>query len=214
MKQSFAHTVYNLASQPHYLDILRDEIETHLDISNGPTQWTIEDLERCVKLDSFLKESLRLNGLGAIALPRKALVPFQLADGTIVPPGTILTVASSAIHRDSTHYDRAEEFDGLRFARRREKAAASGQNGSAVEHDAQYRLTSAGPGFLAFGGGKHICPGRFFASLQLKCMLAHLLLNADLKTEEDGVRPKDDWMGPTSMPSSRARVLFRRRKMS
>ncbi|GLB40935.1 putative cytochrome P450 [Lyophyllum shimeji] len=210
---AFAHTVYNLASQQHYLDVLRDEVESHLDLSNGPTHWTVEDLEGCVKLDSFIKESLRLNSLGAIALPRKALIPFQLPDGTMIPPGAILTVASGAVQRDSAHYDRAEEFDGLRFAKLREKAAArSSRTGCAREHDAMYRLTAAGPRFFAFGGGKHICPGRFFAALELKCMLVHLLLNYDVKTEVEGIRPLDDWMGPTSMPSSRAKILFRRRK--
>jgi len=208
---SFANTVYNLASQPHYLEILRDEIETCLDRSEEPTQWTVEDIERCVKLDSFLKESLRLNGLGAIALPRKALVPVKLADGTVMPTGTIVTVAATAAHLDSAHYDRADEFDGLRFATLR-KEAASGENGCTGEQDAKYRLTSAGPGFLTFGGGKHICPGRFFGSLELKCLLIHLLLHFDVKMKNEGVRPDDDWMGPTSMPCRRAKVLFRRRK--
>ncbi|KAF5370913.1 hypothetical protein D9615_009789 [Tricholomella constricta] len=202
---SFTHTVYNLASHPHYLEILRDEIHTHLDPSRGTSQWSIEDIERCVKLDSFLKESLRLNGLGAISLPRKALVSFRLPDGTLVPAGTIVSAASTSAHLDSAHYERPEEFDGLRFAALREKEATSDEEGCRAEIDVKYRLTSAGPAFLTFGGGKHICPGRFFGSLVLKCMLIHLVLNFDMKMEDEGVRPKDDWMGPTSMPAKDAK---------
>ncbi|KAK0458307.1 cytochrome P450 [Desarmillaria tabescens] len=58
---TFTHVVLHLASKPEYIDILRSEIE---DAANGnPLDQAA--LERCWKLDSFLKESQRLNGLGA-----------------------------------------------------------------------------------------------------------------------------------------------------
>ncbi|KAJ7158702.1 hypothetical protein C8R46DRAFT_907044, partial [Mycena filopes] len=53
-------------------------------------------------------------------------------------------------------------------------------------------------------------PGRFFASLELKCMLAYLILHYDVKTPVDGKRPPDEWFGPTSHPASSAEILFRR----
>ncbi|KAG5653220.1 hypothetical protein H0H81_001697 [Sphagnurus paluster] len=145
---SFTNAVYNLAAEPRYLCILRDEIQENLDLS-GPGQPSTEDIERCIILDSFLKESLRINGLGAISLPRKAMVPFPLLDGTVIPPGTIISVSSTAAHFDSTRYERPQEFDGLRFAKLRQKEAIS-------EKTDGHRLTSSGPGFLTFGSGKHI----------------------------------------------------------
>lgn len=92
-----------------------------------------------------------------VALPRKAVIPFTFPDGTVIPVGEIVAVAAMATHLDSGHYPHPEEFDGLRFARLREEEAASEheQNGGR-ETDAKYRLTSAGPAFLGFGGGKHI----------------------------------------------------------
>lgn len=61
--QSYVQALYNLATMPEYADPLREAIETRL--GTDPSMWTKEVFGRCWKLDSFLKESQRLNGLGA-----------------------------------------------------------------------------------------------------------------------------------------------------
>ncbi|KAJ7660426.1 hypothetical protein B0H17DRAFT_832480, partial [Mycena rosella] len=53
-------------------------------------------------------------------------------------------------------------------------------------------MVSTGTDHLPFGTGKHACPGRFFAATELKAMLAHLVLNYDVKAEVEGVRPPDN----------------------
>lgn len=53
-------------------------------------------------------------------------------------------------------------------------------------------------------------PGRFFAVNEIKRMMAYLLLNYDVKTE-DGVRPKNVNMGAAFIPNPKAKLLFRRR---
>lgn len=53
-------------------------------------------------------------------------------------------------------------------------------------------------------------PGRFFAVNEIKTMMANVLLNYDVKTE-DGVRPKNVNMGATFIPNLKAKLLFRRR---
>ncbi len=113
--QAFTHAVYHLASKPHYAPGLRQEAE-HFLHADDPTQWTGEALGRCVKLDSFLKESLRLNGLGAIWMPRLTLCDFTFSDGTVIPAGNFVATAVTAIHEDETSYEHPEDFDGLRFA--------------------------------------------------------------------------------------------------
>lgn len=54
-------------------------------------------------------------------------------------------------------------------------------------------------------------PGRFFAANELKAMMAHLVLNYDVKFEEEGVRPPNQWFGLTFVPDPTANVLFRKR---
>ncbi|KAG7096044.1 hypothetical protein E1B28_006725 [Marasmius oreades] len=74
-------------------------------------------------------------------------------------------------------------------------------------------MTSTSESFLAFGGGRHLCPGRFFAAMELKMFMAYLVLNYDVKMPRDGVRPADEWLGPMSGPATRAHVLFRKRQV-
>jgi hypothetical protein len=60
-KQQFTHALYNLAAHPEYIAPLREEIE-FLVTSEG---WEKSTLAKMRKLDSFLKESLRLHPLAA-----------------------------------------------------------------------------------------------------------------------------------------------------
>ena len=61
--QSFVHAMYNFAAQKKYQDALRSEVEENL--GSDVRTWTREALARCWKLDSFLKETQRTNGMGA-----------------------------------------------------------------------------------------------------------------------------------------------------
>ncbi|KAF9060591.1 cytochrome P450 [Rhodocollybia butyracea] len=153
--KTFTHALYYLASQRQYLPVLRDEVEQHLDSSDFTT-WTKEALAHCVKLDSFFKETLRLNGLGATWMPRLTVSDFKFSDGTHIPKGYFVATAASVIHEDNTIYNTAQEFDGLRFSVMRKIVAET------EEWDWRHKMTSTSEAYVAFGGGRHICPGRFF----------------------------------------------------
>ncbi|KAJ7494801.1 cytochrome P450 [Mycena galericulata] len=210
--KAFTHALYHLASKPFYIPLLRAEAQKFL--GNGdPTSWTKEALGRCVKLDSFLKESQRLNGMGALWMPRMAVDHFIFSDGTKISPGTFVATAATAIHEDGEIYERPLDFDGFRFSTIRELRNDPNDLDSFEpdpDSDWKHRLTGTSPHCLSFGGGRHICPGRFFASLELKCLMAYLVLHYDVKTLIEGVRPADEWFGPTSNPARNAEILFRR----
>jgi len=57
--QSFTHALYELASQPRYLQPLREEVEAIIETEG----WTKSSVSKMRKLDSFLKESQRYNGI-------------------------------------------------------------------------------------------------------------------------------------------------------
>ena len=42
-------------------------------------------------------------------------------------------------------------------------------------------------------------------------MLAHILLNYDVKMADGGGRPENVWIGLSSLPDTKAEVLFRKR---
>jgi len=55
-------------------------------------------------------------------------------------------------------------------------------------------------------------PGRHFAANLLKGLLAHLVLNYDVKLENDGVRPTNMWADGSLVPNQTAEVMFRKRQ--
>lgn len=60
MIQTITHALYHLAERPELLQPLREEIETLLKEEGG---WTKNALAKMWKLDSFLRESQRHNGV-------------------------------------------------------------------------------------------------------------------------------------------------------
>lgn len=103
-----------------------------------------------------------------MGLERKVIRETFLPDGTKLPKGSHVMVDTSDMWNPAIH-ERPESYDGYRFVkRRREGDKASQFVQSSREHN-------------IFGGGRHICPGRFFASTELKLCLAHILLKFDLR---------------------------------
>lgn len=57
----------------------------------------------------------------------------------------------------------------------------------------------------------HFSPGRFFAGVELKAMMAHLIMNYEVRSEVDGVAPKPEWVAEGIHPSPKILTRFRRR---
>ncbi|RDB27706.1 Ent-kaurene oxidase [Hypsizygus marmoreus] len=199
---TFTHALFYLAEHPEYVKPMRDEIEEIIDREG----WTHSGMGRMVKLDSFIKESQRLNPLSSITtsihpgmMGRIARTPFTFSDGTYIPAGTTLLVAMQAAHLDDTNYDDPTVFDPFRFVDKTKKVNVSRKVDMASTH----------ADFLAFGHGRHACPGRFFAANELKLMLAHILMTYDVKLE--GEHPKNMWLVTACIPNTKGEVLFRKR---
>ncbi|KZO94407.1 cytochrome P450 [Calocera viscosa TUFC12733] len=196
---SFTHAFYWLAACPQHLPELRREVESAVE-THG---WTKEAVNNMFKIDSFIKESMRLTGLGASSMQRKCVRKIILSDGTQIPAGAHVAINAWSLHHDPQIYPNPFEFDPFRFSRKVEE-------GESVVKNA---FTTASSEFLFWGGGSHVCAGRYFASQELKAMLAHIVMNYDVMMPTEGVRPTDMWFGSTCIPDPRATVLFRRRAM-
>ncbi|KAL0579192.1 hypothetical protein V5O48_002814 [Marasmius crinis-equi] len=195
---AFTNALYYLAADPKLVEMLREEIETEV----GRNGWTKNAMDGMRKLDSFLKESQRLSGTSAVTLNRKALVDFTLSDGTVIPAGTTVGIAAFPVHRDENNYGDASRFDPLRFYDIREK------EGRSVRH----QMMTPEPGYVAFGMGKHACPGRFFAAVELKALVSHALLTYDLKYDEGVSMPGIEWFAATSFANTKGEIMFRKRR--
>ncbi|KAF8897197.1 cytochrome P450 [Infundibulicybe gibba] len=191
------HALYDLAVHPEYIKPLREEVEAVIK-EDG---WSKTAMGKMRKLDSFLRESQRLTGIGALVMNRKVLKDFTFSDGTLVPAGNFVSVASFATHHNKEYYKNPYEFDGFRFSRLRE------DQGEGTKHQTVF-LSSEN---VMFGGGRHACPGRFFAVNELKAILAYTLITYDVKLEHGTTRPPDLWVGPTCAPNPTAKIMLRRR---
>ncbi|KAF9237107.1 cytochrome P450 [Melanogaster broomeanus] len=195
---SFTQALFNLAANPQYIQPLREEVESIV----GTEGWSTGALAKMHKIDSFLTESLRFEGLSCVTLSRKAMKDFTFSDGTVIPKGTVVVVASAAAHHDNEFYKNADMFDPFRFSNMRDEA------GEGVMH----QFVSTGPEYLPFGHGSHSCPGRFFAANELKSMLAHIITRYDIKLE-DGIHPQSLRIGTAIVANPTAKVLFRERAL-
>lgn len=192
--------MFDLVTRPDLISNLRKEIISVMGKENeGESIWQKTTLHKLRLMDSVLKESQRLAPISVLSMRRKTLREVKLSDGAVLPPNAQVGVSTEAF-KDASVYDNPEEFDGYRFLRLRE------QPGN--EHKWQYVTTS--PEHFGFGHGKHACPGRFFASNEMKIALVHLLMKYDW--ELPGKPPTKVLYVENYAPDPTARLLYRTRK--
>jgi ent-kaurene oxidase len=198
--QLLTNVLFDLAARPDYVKILREEAEDVFEQNNG--EWTLESMGQLRKMDSFIKESQRYFSATVITFQRKTLKPLTLSDGTYLPANTYLFSPSTAISGDPSVYKDPNMFDGLRFYKLRQHTP---------EDDMRYQLISTGSTQMHFGIGRHACPGRWFASHEIKLILVTLLSKFDIKLKEGESRPKNFTFQTMNSPNPTAEILFRNR---
>ncbi|KAL0569818.1 hypothetical protein V5O48_012144, partial [Marasmius crinis-equi] len=190
-----SQALYYLAANPRLAGPLRAEITECFEQEGG---WTRVAMGKMRLLDSFLKESARKLAVGAVAIPRVVGKDFALPNGVCLPAGTTVGLAGYYTHHDESTYPSPEEFKHSRFA----------EMGDNVKN----LMTTPSESFLTFGAGRHACPGRFFAVNMLKALISHVILTYDVKLPDGDKLPEPMWLGSMVLPSTRATVMFRRRK--
>jgi cytochrome P450 len=214
--------LFDLASHPEYIQPLRQEVIEVL----GKYGWQKTSMYQLKLLDSVLKECQRLSPINnskmSLAPSNKTAAFWRfytnhisstiavlqrwtdkdvtLSDGTRVPRNTLLALAINR-HWDEEFYPEPEKFDGYRFLQMRSKPGN--------ENVAQFVSTSAN--HLGFGHGEHACPGRFFASNEVKIIMCHILLKYDWELIE-GKHPKRMAYGWVLAADHSAPIRVRRRK--
>ncbi|KAJ7049335.1 cytochrome P450, partial [Mycena amicta] len=188
-----------------YVGPLREELAAAV----AEDGWTKTAMSKCIKLDSFLRESQRFNGASAVNINRIVVNPsgFTFSDGTHLPKGTFLAAATHATHHDGENYADPDVFDGFRFAKMR--VDGDGEDASA-QGSIKLQMVAPDVKYLSFGLGRHACPGRFFAVNELKLMLAYILENYDVKLEGPE-RPPTEWFGTLAAANRFGKVMFRKR---
>ncbi|GME62479.1 Cytochrome P450 [Neofusicoccum parvum] len=164
--------LYDLADHPAQADAVRAEIVRVLCEDGG---WQKNSLYRMKLLDSCMKESQRLHTVGALAMNRRVEEAMTLSDGTHLPKGACLGIPTLAMKSTEKWGPDAEEFVGDRFLRLRQQPGSGNR----------WQFISTSADHMGFGYGRQACPGRFFASNQIKIAIVHLLLNYDWSKGKD-----------------------------
>ncbi|KAK6529518.1 hypothetical protein TWF281_008689 [Arthrobotrys megalospora] len=204
---STLHILYDLAANPEYIPLLREEIISTLDKYGG---YTKEALTNMLKLDSCLRESQRWNTVVSIVISKLTMCDYTFKSGKIpltIPKGTFVTVPATATHLDAEIYGPdAHIWKGFRFSEMREKM-------DNPEESSKLQAAATSKEYLAFSHGKHACTGRFFAVYQLKMLLIYCLLRYDIRLplDRNGKRPDNRYILGRRSADTNGSLEFRER---
>ncbi|KAI4279911.1 MAG: hypothetical protein L6R35_006004 [Caloplaca aegaea] len=192
--------IYDLCEMPEIIHPLREELKQALKKCDG--HLTKQAFNLMPKMDSFLKESQRFNPLLLITMERLVHVDYAMSDGFIIPAHTSIGVATQAISMDPNIYPDPDKYDAFRFSKLREVDP---------ERAGKMQFASSNPQSMGFGFGRYACPGRFFASNEIKAILAHVLTHYDFKFPQGQGRPASIGVETQFLPNHDGRVLMKKR---
>ncbi|KAH7015823.1 cytochrome P450 [Ilyonectria destructans] len=193
-------SLIDIATYPEFVPELREEIQRVMNNYNG--EITKQGLSDMLKLDSFIKETGRLNPPDLTSFQRKATADLKLSNGMFLPKGAKLMLPSVSVNMDEALYQDPAKFDGFRFYKIRT---------SKPENRTSHQHITVGKKDIAWGYGAHACPGRFMADVGIKLVLIEFIMNYDLRTPKDVVgRPKNIEVEGVSIPDPQGELLIKR----
>ncbi|MCJ1248352.1 hypothetical protein MMC30_005569 [Trapelia coarctata] len=152
-------------SRPDLLDELREELAGAVtrDVNDGKATYTVEITklkQNCPLLLSVYHEILRTHSV--LPSTREVLKDTLLNDQYLVKQGANIQMSTRLVHYDpETWGPDAHVMDLRRFLRKD-----------------QQKLNSLK--FRTFGGAPHICPGRHFATTEIVCTIAFMVMRYEL----------------------------------
>ncbi|KAH8825614.1 cytochrome P450 [Flagelloscypha sp. PMI_526] len=160
------NALYNLATHPHILAKLRNQLQSIFP-SHTSEDWSYSEVKDIPYLEGVINEALRLHpaipgGLSRVT-PREGLT----IGGTWIPGNTVVSVPTYTIQRDERYWDEPLEFKPERWE----------NEGTAVDMSRD--------AFMPFGRGPWVCVGKAMARMELRMVLARIVLNFDLVIDKE-----------------------------
>ncbi|XP_066138543.1 cytochrome P450 4c3-like isoform X2 [Euwallacea fornicatus] len=163
--------------------IQNNVLEELYNVLGDSKELRLENINKLQYLEMCIKESLRLFPLGPF-LPRDVVQSFNLGKWTI-PVGCAVILGVYNVHRDPKHWEKPEEFY--------------------PEHFTQEAVAKRHPyAFLPFSNGPRRCIAQQYSYVNMKIVLANLLLNYEIEcpftmknlklTTDVSIRPIDGYM--------------------
>ncbi|KAI1475139.1 cytochrome P450 [Daldinia eschscholtzii] len=202
LSATVTYVLFDLCEHSEYVEALRKEVESS----------EFDDFMRTTKglplLDSFIKESSRLSPIEAMSGRRQALKSFTFSDGVKIAKGDWVCVPTKAILNDATYFPHADRFEGFRFAPL-DKLPAN--MGTVSQPEGPSRYSDLSENYHAWGIGGIVCPGRFYASVAAKLIVAHVLKNYDCSLQGQTTKKSHSWRSYV-LPREDVLITFSPRK--
>lgn len=124
-------------------------------------QWTKSGLSKLYRIDSIIRESMRLSSFMQTSVQRKVVAPQGVtnpATGDHYEQGTVLSCSGWATLHDEEVFGNALTFDPFRFSRDREEFEARPKEDQDLDEGLKLKktgLVTTGNSHLGFGHGRH-----------------------------------------------------------
>jgi cytochrome P450 len=167
-----------------FVEGLREEAERVFAETEQTGRWNKKILTKLVRADSAIRESMRISNFATRGITRKVVAKDGLRneeEGWTAPHGSFISLDEHSRHHDPKIYPDPDSYDAFRFSRPREEYEAS--RDSSPKDLEKYvdmknlSMVSTGENFLAFGHGRHACPGRFLVQHELKVRESPIVRN-------------------------------------
>jgi hypothetical protein len=182
--------IYRMCMHTESIDTLRAEA---LECGDAAFSKKNEDMPY---LDSFIKETSRLSPGPIMSAPRAVMVPYTTSSGCHLPVGNWVAIPQIALMRDDKIWAGGATFSPFRFV------------SDAAESDS--RWTHPSYEYPFWGSIRHACPARFYVSVVMKMILAHLLVGYEFKLKDEKAAPCLTF-GKVRLPSPFMVLLVRKR---
>ncbi|OQS06439.1 25-hydroxycholesterol 7-alpha-hydroxylase-like [Thraustotheca clavata] len=150
-------TLVHLQNNPQAWKCIMNEISSNITDS---TKWNREEMDKCVYLDSAIKETLRvaLNSSAVRYATEDLTLDFPDGRQLVMKEGDGLVMQSNIGYFDPERYTNPFCYKFDRFVEKPELAKE----------------------FTPFGFGKYLCPGQYYAVDFVKIVVSTLMLNAHI----------------------------------
>ncbi|XP_068135154.1 24-hydroxycholesterol 7-alpha-hydroxylase isoform X2 [Hyperolius riggenbachi] len=152
---------------------------------------TEAELKRMPFVKWCILEAIRLRSPGAIT--RKVVQPLQVYNYEI-PSGDMLMVSPYWLHRDPKHFPEPDKFKPERWQK------------------AHLEKNAFLEGFVAFGGGKYQCPGRWFALMEIHMLVVLILYKYEFQLLDPVPKQSNLHLVGTQQPDGPFRVRYKHRE--
>ncbi|XP_054110034.1 24-hydroxycholesterol 7-alpha-hydroxylase isoform X2 [Callithrix jacchus] len=149
-----------------------------------------DDLEKLLLIKWCVLETIRLRAPGVIT--RKVVEPVEILN-YIIPPGDLLMLSPFWLHRNPKYFPEPELFKPERW----EKANLE-----------KHCFLDC---FMAFGGGKFQCPGRWFALLEIQMCIILILYKYDCSLLDPLPQQSSLHLVGVPQPEGECRIEYKQR---